>query len=228
MTAIQKYYLYLFLIIFPVIGFSQSFENEDIQSKSSIKLNVLALIDYTPSVQVAYQYDISQSWGVQYEAGLITHFLSPFFNHDSQMNGLRFKSQIKYFIYKNNPHTRAYVGLDFMYKYHQFFQERWFGFYDFSYMQNVRFKREKEVYSAGIIWGVEPQFKTTPFLFDIYCGIGFRYLNIYETGLPKDADMNVFFFDRTAGNYLLPNISFGMRFGYQIPKKNSGEKQFLD
>lgn len=209
-----------FLIILCSINLTAQNKNtEKVKEKrfNIVKINLLSLIDYTPSIQCSYQYNIFKRFHIQHEAGYITHYLSPFWDNDSEMNGYRIKNQIKYYL--TSPEKKRntfYVAAEFMFKKTSFFDEKEFGMNDFAYFQMIKYKKTKEIYAFSLIFGFEPEINNKKLILDLYSGLGYRHLSISHD-LPPDLSIsgrNIF--RRDSGVYNLPGLYFGLRLGYKF------------
>ena len=182
-----------------------------------VKMNLTSLIDYTPSFQFSYQYNVYQRLYIQHEAGYITGFISPFWDNNSNMNGFRIKNQIKYYITPaSNDINNFYFAADIMYKRTAYFDEKEFGVYDMSYFQSIRFKKTKEVIGISLIVGFEPVINEKNIVLDLYTGFGFRHLTINDDIAPDLRMVGWDIFRRNEGNYNMPGLYFGFRMGYKF------------
>ncbi len=179
------------------------------------KLNVSSLFDYTPSFQLSYQYNVYNYFHLQHEAGYISHFMSPFWNNDSRMDGFRIKNQIKYYITPLGDDNMFYIAGEVMYKKISYFEEKEFAMYDFAYFERRTYKKTKKIWAFSLLLGFEPLINKKNLILDIYSGIGFRHLNI-DNDLASGLTMvgwNIF--RRGKGYYNLPGFYFGIRIGYK-------------
>lgn len=182
-----------------------------------VKMNLLSLIDYTPSIQFSYQYNVYKRIHIQHEAGYITHLMSPFWNGDSKMQGYRIKTQIKYYITPPDDDIDVfYIAGEVMYKRTNFINEETFNMYDFSYFQDIKYKKIKEVIALSVIVGFEPVLNKKKILFDFYGGFGYRHLSIFEDISPDMHIAGFNLFRRKEGNFNMPGLYFGFRIGYKF------------
>jgi len=181
------------------------------------KINLLALCDFTPSIQFAYQYNVYKKWHIQHEAGYITYALSPFWNADSKLQGYRIKNQIKYYLPPQiDGNDVFYLAAEVMLKKTSYYDERYFGMYDNAYFQSIRFKKSKDVLAYSILLGFEPVQVQKNLIFDFYAGMGYRRLLVSEDLPPDVNDLRWNFFRRSEGKYNLPGFYFGLRLGYRF------------
>jgi len=210
------------LLFFCVLLFSSIIaqkEEKTVQPDSSykmaVKLNVLSLVDYTPSAQFAFQYKVGRSFYIQHEIGYITHYLSPFWDNSSNLNGYRLKSQAKLKINNFKNGSFLYTGLDLMYKSITYRQEDEFTFFENAYFQKINYGRKKNASTATFLFGYEPNIGNKLVL-DVFIGLGIRYVDIKEKDIPFNAVRlgRGIFGNKTEGTYFLPNVSLGLRMGY--------------
>lgn len=182
-----------------------------------LKLNVAALADFTPAVQGAFQYRVYKNFYLMHEVGYITQVLSPYWGISSEMQGLRLKNQLRWYIFPGSDGLEVfYAAAEFMYKKTTYFEERFFSMYDGAYFQNMRYERIKEVMAYSMLLGYEPLIESTPIIFDFYAGMGYRHLYIGDD-LPDIAGtVRRGWFYRSEGTYHMPGFYVGMRIGYRF------------
>ncbi|MDD3877864.1 MAG: hypothetical protein PHT69_14680 [Bacteroidales bacterium] len=204
---------YFFL---PLVNAQEKIDSKNFDKHICFKLNVTSLIDYTPSIQFAVQYNILNRLCLQHEAGYITHYLSPFWDKKSNLNGFRIKNQIKYYWTKSDNEIQFFSSIDFNYKKIVYMKSEWFQMYDMSYFQECTYQRTKEVFVPALLSGVDIPLTDNGWIVELYAGLGYRNL-IISDNLPEDAIIaRGSIFRRTQGVYHLPNFSFGVRLGYKL------------
>jgi len=195
---------------------AQDNEAPDKNKHLAFKLNVTSLIDYTPGIQLAFGYKLLKKIYMQHEVGYITHYLSPFWDKEDNLHGLKIKNLIKNYWNYNSSHIKYYTGLDFTFKRTDFSQSNWFSMYDGAFMQEIRYPRNKTIFAFNVVGGIELPVINDAWLIDLYAGLGYRNLKVTNTYPDNAIIFNRGFFHKSAGQYHMPNISLGMRLGYVI------------
>lgn len=191
-------------------------------NKLMLKWNLSALVDYTPSIQFGIQYHLVDKLHLQHELGYISHYFSPYWDSESELRGIRFKNTIKYYLPTFSKNVPIYFGFDFLYKRITYNQLREYSMYQNSYFQMMYIERTKTVFAGTILLGFEPFIIEDKLFLDFYGGLGYRNLFIDDSTPPANA-VEVFgrdSFRRSEGRYRMPNISFGLRLGLLINRKN--------
>lgn len=213
----KRLYFVLLFLLFCNLTKSQN-QNNDLLI---VKLNVTSLLDYTPSFQMALQYNVFDNFHLQHEFGYITHYMSPFWNKKDNLRGPRFKTTLKYYVPTVSRNTPLYFGLDFLYKNIYYNTEKTYSRYEGSYFEKIVRERNKRAFAGSIICGFEPGLSNENLLIDIYFGIGFRHLTITDEAMDMHGidERRWGIFERSEGVYRLPNFAFGVRLGYRVKRK---------
>jgi len=209
-------FLFIFIDIINCCAQDTVSQTDNSQHFILAKLNVTSLFDYTPSFQLSYQYNLYDKIHLQHEAGYINHFLSPFWNSDSEMEGFRIKNQLKYYVMPFGENDIFYISGEVMYKKISYFEEKEFAMYDFAYFERKTYKKSKKIWAFSLLLGFEPVISKKNIILDIYSGIGFRHLYV-DKDLPDGYTMvGWHFFNRGKGFYNMPGFYFGIRLGYKF------------
>jgi len=133
------------------------------------------------------------------------------------MQGYRIKTQLKYYITPpDNQIDVFYIAGDVMYKRTNYIDEKTFNMYDFSYFQDIQFKKIKEVIAVSLITGFEPEINDKRIIMDFFGGFGYRHLSIFEDISPDLKMASWSIFRRREGNFNMSGLYLGFRIGYKF------------
>lgn len=198
--------------------------------KLIIKWAWLSLIDPDQTVQFGVEYALNKQWSLQQEIGY-GHFL-PYStdNEDKDREIWRFRTEGRFYFSSSrpNPMEGTYVAAEIFYKRNNYLNEITVGREcengNCAFFQQKEYIRIKDVVGYHIKIGRQWVISRRVAL-DIYAGLGLRSIHVKTPGLSKEEQENinrdyVLFGYYSSGSYLMPSLSSGFKFGYQIYKKN--------
>ena len=196
----------------------------------SIKLPLLSLVDEVsfPTIQSGIEFGVSKKISWYNEAG-IKYRKSYYEMADTSFvvsHGFKLKSEIKYYSKKSN---NVYVAVNGFYTkdYHNTEADYYYAG-DSSDYRIDNFSVKKIVKGLNFIAG--KSYKAWGrFSFDLYTGIGVRFVSIRQNNIEVDHKKDVlrrspdfnfphnrFWTDVKGGEYVRPNFSLGIRLAYSL------------
>ena len=224
----MKYTFTIFFLLIISLGVNSQ-EIFSVKKVRNIKLNVSSLIDPVYSYQISFEYGIKNRLTIQNEFGIITNF-SPYYKKYQKLSGIRLKNEIRYyFLKKNNKKSDKYFASEIQwvnYNYAQnqeFFDETAWDGGPVSFWSEVKW--HKNIFAFHQKIGLQINSKKTHFLFDIYTGLGVRYI-YSEKVLPstnkileENTNLIIDLIERYPdGKHILPSFTLGCKIGFSLKK----------
>lgn len=224
----SKAILCLFLILISSLLFGQGDTTTANNTKILIKWTPTALIGY-PSLQFAGEVFYRSNKSVQLEYGLILPEITKANFGRSNLKGHKIRLEHRKYIGK---HQLFYLAPELnaifvSYTTHHLFSQNWATdtligeeYPLSSYLDNIGMKRQ--IIGGNVKIGLQCVLKKTNFLFDVYFGLGARYVNTSFTSYPtvgKRVPPKDYFFDyyedKESSRFAV-NAIVGFKIGYQI------------
>lgn len=210
--------LLLFILPF-AFGFVVRSQNTDTLSNNSfpraiLKIAPLSLVDFTPSLEFAFEYRIQRFTGIQLELGYIANSIS---GSPENLEGYRIRSEIRFY---NKIYPSIYFAPEFMYKYYDYNTTGRFSMDDGAYTQIADYKVNKKIIAYHIKIGLQKPIKMnhySPFIFDAYVGFGLRHITTTTVGKPQDGvetQMVSDFWGDKDGYSTYSSLALGFKLGY--------------
>lgn len=215
----------VFIIFFLVGSFSlMAQEEEDIKENGfnappikAIKVSPLEISTFTPSIPIGYERNLKDRTNLIFEAGLITNIWvdnTPFW-------GPKTRAEIRFYS-KKPKKSPKYFAFDVMYKYYRQNQEEWLNRQNGLYEELVDYKVNHSALATHFKFGML-SFFTDKLYTDAYFGLGVRWIHRRHIGLEADdlegepvSDTNPIDFTPGAGDYIIPSVTLGFKFGYKL------------
>jgi hypothetical protein len=188
----------------------------DFPPRFAVKISILSYFDLTPSYQFACEYKVFPDWTLQNEIGYITTFGTPYYQSGNWMSGVRIRNELRHYFHKNSFNESTYFAPEILFKYNSENIERTYLRYNGAYTEKIRKKVERTVIAAHLKIGTISTILSSRVFTDFSCGIGIRYGKQNTSGLPDDAEIFEFSFDRQDSDWLFLSLVFGFKIGYII------------
>ena len=206
------------------------FANNCESQNVSLKFSFLSLVDDPsfPTIQSGIEFKLSNKIGWYNEVG-IKYRKSYYEMTDTNFTdsrGFKFKTEIRYHFTTN---ADIYIGGNGFYT-KDFHNTKALYFYsnDSSLLMTDNFAAEKIVRGFNLIIGKQYQ-KWNKIYFDLYAGLGVRFISIDQNNMEVDRDRDVLkrspdwnipdnrvWMDVNGGSSVLPNFSMGIRICYSF------------
>jgi hypothetical protein len=209
----------LFLLLLPLLGFSQSE-----RLPYTLKIAPIELINpVKSSVNIHADIPISKHWGIDIGVGW-AFASSPVAQYKQETYfGPKVNPSIKYY-FRHDYDRVSYVGL--MFKYGNIENIRYINVIrqGLQYTEWLLNRRRFIDYGVALRFGRQLYFgERERFIIEPFWGIGVRQLRVENDVLPPDANIvrtsrGIFFtsIDRSAGIYTMPDLMLGFYLGWKL------------
>lgn len=186
-----KYFCRILIVFLSIFSFSLYAQE---LPKLVVKYNPTSRFDImTPSFQMAVEYNVLSKINLQHELGYITkHAAIVGFdegtNNGFDLNGLRFRTEVRWYMTTGLVKRVFYIAPDFLFKYYIDSSEKTYSRYDGLFMQHIDSELHKYLFGLHAKIGFQFYPGKSRFLIDIYVGSGLRSLRTVEkSAIPEDA-----------------------------------------
>ena len=227
----MRFYLILLIFICPLLLKAQgSEEKEKFNSSPILKFSFLSLLlDPLPSLQFAVEHQIARRQSLQHELGYIAPLLYGSSYNSSfgrNLNGIRIRNEYRYYIAPDESGLGGfYFAPEILLIFLGYQETGTFGqhceeLFACAYFERKDYKVRKQVYAFHPKIGY--QWVNRRFVIELYGGLGIRKVRIQHLDKPGFREWNEDgnnWFDKGEGKYDLPSMSFGMKIGFLLKKR---------
>ena len=226
-----KIVLFLFLFCPLLLKGQETEEKEKFNPSPILKFSFLSLLlDPLPSLQFAVEHKIARRHSLQHELGYVAPLLHGNSYNSStgkNLNGIRIRNEYRYYITPDESGLGGFycapeILLIFLsYQKTGTFGQRCEEPFDCAYFERKDYEVRKQVYAFHPKIGY--QWVSRRFVIELYGGLGIRKVRIQHLDNPGFRGWNedgYNWFDKGEGKYDLPSMSFGMKIGFLLKKRD--------